>query len=504
MALAVAGSTAVSYRRRPGSRTVSRETRPARRSLSAGRPARHHRSRDRAEADRGVGPERCRRQPSRRRRQHRRRSRREIAAGRLHDRHGRAVDARGQSEPVPAMPYDAVKDFAPITLVAVTPNVLVVNPALPVKSVQELIAYAKANPNKLSFGSGSNGSAGHLAGELFKVETGTDIVHIPYKGAAPAMQALLAGDTQLMFDNLASAMPQVKAGKLRALAVTTAKRSSLVPELPTMAEAGVPGFDISTWFGLLAPAGTPKDVVAKWNAEVAKILDSPEMRRAADRAGRRAGADDARAVRGVHRRGAAEVRADRQGVRRARGSMHGWRRHEYCAHFVALYLSRDAAARRAARGRAGAGVSDEADPHRRALPAGRRDRHPRARCRPEAHRSAGASRSSSTTAPAPAATSAPSSSPRPRPTATRCEMGTVGTHAINASLYAKMPYDHVKDFVPVILVAGVPERAGGESVGAGEFGRRADRATRRRTPASSISRRRAAARRSTFPASCSR
>jgi len=178
----------------------------------------------------------------------------------------------------PAMPYDAVKDFAPITLVAVTPNVLVVNPALPVKSVQELIAYAKANPNKLSFGSGSNGSAGHLAGELFKVETGADLVHIPYKGAAPAMQALLAGDTQLMFDNLASAMPQVKAGKLRALAVTTAKRSSLVPELPTMAEAGVPGFDIATWFGLLAPAGTPKDVVAKWNADVVKILDSPEMR----------------------------------------------------------------------------------------------------------------------------------------------------------------------------------------------------------------------------------
>jgi tripartite-type tricarboxylate transporter receptor subunit TctC len=178
----------------------------------------------------------------------------------------------------PSMPYDAVKDFAPITLIAVTPNVLVVNPALPVKSVRELIAYAKANPNKLSFGSGSNGSAGHLAGELFKVETGTDLVHIPYKGAAPAMQALLAGDTQLMFDNLASAMPQVKAGKLRALAVTTAKRSSLVPELPTMAEAGVPGFDIATWFGLLAPAGTPKEVIAKWNADVVKILDSPEMR----------------------------------------------------------------------------------------------------------------------------------------------------------------------------------------------------------------------------------
>jgi len=178
----------------------------------------------------------------------------------------------------PSMPYDAVRDFAPITLVAVTPNVLVVNPALPVHSVAELVAYAKANPNKLSFGSGSNGSAGHLAGELFKVDTGIDVVHVPYKGAAPAMQALLAGDTQFMFDNLASSMPQAKAGKLRALAVTTSKRSSLVPDLPTMAESGLAGFDISTWFGLLAPAGTPPEVIAKWNADVVKILKSPEMR----------------------------------------------------------------------------------------------------------------------------------------------------------------------------------------------------------------------------------
>jgi len=178
----------------------------------------------------------------------------------------------------PKMPYDAAKDFVPITLVAITPNVLVINPALPVNSVKELIAYAKANPGKLSFGSGSNGSAGHLAGELFKVDTGTDMVHVPFKGAAPATQSLLAGDTQLMFDNLANAMAQVKAGKLKALAVTTAKRSNLAPELPTMAEAGVPGFDISTWFGLMAPAGTPPGVIAKWNADVTRILSSPDMR----------------------------------------------------------------------------------------------------------------------------------------------------------------------------------------------------------------------------------
>jgi tripartite-type tricarboxylate transporter receptor subunit TctC len=176
------------------------------------------------------------------------------------------------------MPYDAQKDFVPITLVAITPNVLVVNPALPVHSVQELIAYAKANPGKLSFGSGSNGSAGHLAGELFKIESGTDVQHIPFKGGAPALQALLAGDTQFMFDNLANAMAQVKGGKVRAIAVTTAQRSRLAPELPTMAEMGMPGFDISTWFGLMLPAGTPKDVVTKWNVDLVRVLDMPDVR----------------------------------------------------------------------------------------------------------------------------------------------------------------------------------------------------------------------------------
>ena len=176
------------------------------------------------------------------------------------------------------MPYDPVRDFAPITLVAVTPNVLVVNPSLPVNSVKELIAYAKANPGKLSFGSGSNGSAGHLAGELFKIEAGVDMTHVPYKGGAPAMQDLLAGQTQLMFDNLANSMQQVRAGKLKALAVTTAQRSTLVPELPTLSEAGLPGFDISTWWGFMAPAGTSKEIIAKWNAEVTRILETPEMK----------------------------------------------------------------------------------------------------------------------------------------------------------------------------------------------------------------------------------
>jgi tripartite-type tricarboxylate transporter receptor subunit TctC len=176
------------------------------------------------------------------------------------------------------MPYDAVKDFAPITLIAITPNVLVVNASSPVNNVKEFIAYTKANPGKLSFGSGSIGSGGHLAGELYKVETGTDAVHVPFKGGAPATQALLAGDTQFMFDNLANAMAQVKAGKLKALAVTTAQRSPLVPELPTMAEAGLPGFDISTWYGLFAPAGTPPAIIARINADVTKILNAPDVR----------------------------------------------------------------------------------------------------------------------------------------------------------------------------------------------------------------------------------
>ena len=176
------------------------------------------------------------------------------------------------------MPYDAVTDFAPLSLVAITPNVLIVKTGAPIASVKDLVAYAKANPGKTNFGSGSNGSAGHLAGELFKLETGTDVMHIPYKGGAPALQALLAGDTQFMFDNLANAMAQVKGGTVRAIAVTTAQRSKLVPELPTMAEAGLPGFDISTWFGLMAPAGTPPDVVARWNAEIVKALNAPDVR----------------------------------------------------------------------------------------------------------------------------------------------------------------------------------------------------------------------------------
>jgi tripartite-type tricarboxylate transporter receptor subunit TctC len=177
-----------------------------------------------------------------------------------------------------SIPYDPVRDFAPITQIASTPNVLVVNPSVPAANVREFIAYAKANPGKLNFGSGSTGSAGHLAGELFKAMAGIEMTHVPYKGAAPAMQDLVGGQIQVMFDNLASALGQVRAGKVKALAVTTAKRSPLAPELPTVAESGLPGFDISTWFGLFAPSATPREALDRLHAEFTAALAAPDVR----------------------------------------------------------------------------------------------------------------------------------------------------------------------------------------------------------------------------------
>ena len=177
-----------------------------------------------------------------------------------------------------SIPYDPVKDFQPVTQLASTPNVLIVNNSVPASNVREFIAYAKANPGKLNFGSGSTGSAGHLAGELFKTMAGVDMTHVPYKGAAPAMQDLIGGQVQVMFDNFASANTQMKAGKVKALAVTTAKRSTLAPELPTIGESGLPGFDINTWFGIFVPAGTPRDVVDRLHAEFTRALALPDIR----------------------------------------------------------------------------------------------------------------------------------------------------------------------------------------------------------------------------------
>ena len=183
----------------------------------------------------------------------------------------------------PKMPFDPVRDFVPITLVAGVPNVLVINPAKAeanrIGSVADLIRYAKANPGKLNMASSGNGTSIHLSGELFKTMTGTYMVHFPYRGSGPALLDLIGGTMDVMFDNLPSALPQIKAGKLKALAVTSATRSAAVPDLPTIAEAGpVKGFDASSWFGLLAPAGTPAEIVNRIQQETAKALLSPALK----------------------------------------------------------------------------------------------------------------------------------------------------------------------------------------------------------------------------------
>ena len=183
----------------------------------------------------------------------------------------------------PKMPYDHVKDFAPVVLVAGVPNVLVMNPlkaeAYKIASVPDLIRYAKANPGKLNMASSGNGTSIHLAGELFKSMTGTFMLHFPYRGSGPALLDLIGGTMDLMFDNLPSSLPQIKAGKLKALAVTSAVRSAAVPDLPTVAEAAkLPGYEASSWFGLLAPAGTPPDIVARIQQETAKALALPAVK----------------------------------------------------------------------------------------------------------------------------------------------------------------------------------------------------------------------------------
>ncbi len=179
------------------------------------------------------------------------------------------------------LPYDPAKDFAPVTQMLRVPNVLVMNAEtaqrLNIQSVRDLIRYGKANPGKLNYGSGGNGSAGHLAGELFKNQAGVFAVHIPYNGGNPAQLGLLSGQVDFNFDNLATAAANIRAGKLKALAVTTAQRSGVMPEVPTVAET-LPGFEIDTWWGLVAPAGTPADVVSQLNAAFTKALQSPDVK----------------------------------------------------------------------------------------------------------------------------------------------------------------------------------------------------------------------------------
>jgi len=176
------------------------------------------------------------------------------------------------------LPYDPVKDFAPISLVAAVPNVLVVNPNLPVKNVSELVAWAKANPGKLSYGSSGAGSTLHLSMEMLKSATGIDAVHVPYKGGAPAVADLLGGQIHVMFDNLPGQIANIKYGRTRALAVTSAKRSAQLPDVPTMMDAGVPDFEVVVWYGILAPSATPKTIVDKLNTEIVKVLNSPDVK----------------------------------------------------------------------------------------------------------------------------------------------------------------------------------------------------------------------------------
>ncbi|HEX6157922.1 MAG TPA: tripartite tricarboxylate transporter substrate binding protein [Burkholderiales bacterium] len=178
----------------------------------------------------------------------------------------------------PKLPYDAVNDFAPISMVASVPYVLVTEPSLPVNSVQELIALAKSRPGKINYASAGNGSTHQFCGELLKSSAGIDLVHIPYKGSPPGVTAVMAGEVSVMFANLTDIGAQIRAGRLKPLAVTTLKRAPLLPNVPTMVEAGVPDFEITSWFGLLAPAGTPAPILARLNAETIKVLAREDVR----------------------------------------------------------------------------------------------------------------------------------------------------------------------------------------------------------------------------------
>lgn len=179
----------------------------------------------------------------------------------------------------PHLAYDAVKDFAPVALVATLPNLLVVNPSVPAKTVKELIALARSKPGELAFASAGSGTTQHLSGEIFKKMAGVDMLHIPYKGNAPAVTDLVGGQVQVMFDNIPISLQQVRAGKLRALAVTGPKRSHVLPDVPTIAEAALPGYAVTSWFALFAPAGTPENIVAILNRETNKALADPTLRR---------------------------------------------------------------------------------------------------------------------------------------------------------------------------------------------------------------------------------
>jgi tripartite-type tricarboxylate transporter receptor subunit TctC len=179
---------------------------------------------------------------------------------------------------ISSLPYDTLRDFAPVALAAGTPNILIVNQGVNAGSVPELLALARREPQALHYASAGYGTSAHLCMEMLKLMAHVDLTHVMYKGSAPALADLIGGQVQVMFDNVPNVLPQVKAGKVRALAVSTAQRTALLPDLPTLAEAGVPGFEVEVWFGVVAPAGTPREVVAKLNGEINRILAQPEVR----------------------------------------------------------------------------------------------------------------------------------------------------------------------------------------------------------------------------------
>lgn len=199
------------------------------------------------------------------------------------------------------LPYDFTRDFDPVGLVALTPNVLIINPAVPVKSVSEFIAYIKAHPGTVNYGSAGIGSTEHLSGELFRSMIGVDLSHVPYKGGAPMMTDLIGGQIQMAIETSPSAMPHVKSGAVRALAVTTPQRSSAYPQLPTLAESGLKGFEVTTWYALMAPHGTPADIQTRLGQELAKALHQPDVQKRLDEQGVTPGDMDANKLSGFIR-----------------------------------------------------------------------------------------------------------------------------------------------------------------------------------------------------------
>src|ERR1051325_8540202 len=264
-------------RRASGLPGLSIASDPIDRPVPARRLDRHPRPRARRQAGAGAWPARGDRQSARGRRLDRGRSR----GGRRAHRGTRAHTPPTHK----TLPYDPVKSFAPVSLMAIVPSVLVVNPSLPVTSAAELIAYAKAHPGKLAYGSAGNGSTSHLTTEYFKLVTGTDILHVPYKGVGPMLTDLVSGQLSMGLNGAPSVMAHVNAGRLRALAVTSLKRLEALPQVPTLDEAGVRGFDASGWYGVVAPAGTPQAIVARLNAAVGRAIQTPELRAGLDSEG---------------------------------------------------------------------------------------------------------------------------------------------------------------------------------------------------------------------------